>query len=218
MAPSIRMPNNARDQPSRRECDSIWVIPLHAAAGGVIHSVVHRHYCMEGDSQACWGWTRDDRLGGIDQLGGHFNWTISHNKVREALGYKLHAMELFAQIRQKWDSIKLRAVEPSDQLTARFVSTSIDYGAGFFGVIEAGWRVMLYGMQHRVGSGPGLGAIKQAIADYDARQAAYHTLDLRVDPPSPSLYHDYYFNEPGGTPAAGMGDSVDQFRNISVSL
>ena len=33
-------------------------------------AVLHGHYCPEGDYPACWiGVTRDDRLGGLQQLG-----------------------------------------------------------------------------------------------------------------------------------------------------
>lgn len=181
-------------------------------------ATLNGHYCgANGGQDPCWSWTRDNRLGGEGQLGGHFDNLVKWNALDESLALKQNATATFAKIADTFASRVAPAL--TDARQEHFMNTSIQYGAHYFGVIEAAWGVWTEGAKkdHNI-SGFNATLLEERIAVYDATWASYNALALaRHD--CPSQYRDVYFNEPGGAPSPGMGAWVDKYRaNTTVAV
>jgi len=149
-------------------------------------------------------WTRDEFLGGINQLKTDFDFFLRHQLVDKILAEKGEATAIWKQI----EAIA-QQLEVSNAEQASFIRTSAAYGRIKFAIIEQGWIVMLKGLQ---GDSTGVydkTTIEKAIRQYDALWEEWKRLKAN-QPECPSLYVDTYFM--GDVP--GMGASVNKYRNL----
>jgi len=168
-------------------------------------------------------WIRDDRMGGLERAGSHFEslgsdeslWQASLAEKRRAKDNWNGAMALFmAEI----------APALTDSVQSSFLASSIRYGQHLFGIIDAAWRVMAEGYRKDNGVQWSSIALQQAIADYDSAFFAYRAYGL-AEPYAPSLYHDYYLClgtdctgalDPSPHPD-GIGNTVNRYRSTVPS-
>eukprot|EP01059_Diplonema_ambulator_P030998 TRINITY_DN5552_c1_g1_i2.p1 TRINITY_DN5552_c1_g1~~TRINITY_DN5552_c1_g1_i2.p1 ORF type:complete len:604 (+),score=83.66 TRINITY_DN5552_c1_g1_i2:46-1812(+) len=183
-------------------------------------AMLYSHYCPEHPG-ACWGWTRDDRLGGLDQLSSHFSYVVKNNLTAVSIANKANAVTLWEDIQNLGETLYPHMASPP---LARFLKNSLQYGLVLSRIIATGWSIMLQGY-----AGTPLASLQPLIAQYDQLWAQYSSFRL-VTKHMPSLYHGYYFNLPGvapaqfcnendpeyadrwSTPQVGMHDSVNKFR------
>lgn len=179
------------------------------------------HYCPEGDFANCWSWTRDDRLGGLDQLAPHFAWLADGNasyptaqRFNDSLGFKATAASTANSLVAQFNSV---APLISDVPLRQFLGTSIAYGAQLFNIVNVAWQVFVLGYKAQNKIPPcSTTALQTAIESYDALWAGYSAFGL-ANELAPSLYKPYYFNLPGALPQPGMDATVDSFRNATCN-
>ncbi len=151
---------------------------------------------------ACW--MRDDRLGGLEQLGVVL-------KTLTALGKLDHALEEKAEAVRLWE----RIVEIADKIdwppgaAGEYVKVSSAYGLRLFRIVHHGWWVMIEGFRS---GNPA--ALSDAVRSYDEAWADYRK--LTTSPQCPSLYRGEYFSLPGMPPVRGLHDSVAQYKILTI--
>ncbi|MCX8090189.1 MAG: hypothetical protein N3I86_04520 [Verrucomicrobiae bacterium] len=152
------------------------------------------------DCDSAWLWMRDDRLGGLEQLGEMFRLLEQAGRLDAAVAEKREAARLFATL-----PARAAHVRTADPATTDAIRTSTEYGARLFALIALGWELMVRRWRARNGISTepvresDLGRFQAALASY--RQVA--TL-----PGCASLYQLTYWSWPGQPPAPGMEASV----------
>lgn len=191
---------------------------LRAIALNSSQAVLNGHYCPEGDYDNCWIWTRDDRLGGLQQLGPHFQWLRSQGDTafNASLAFKQQSVAQWTAMLAAFDAQVTPALrkQPSLRLGLR---VSIDYGLRLYSIIATAWSIFIEGYKHDAGLPFDLAALTSAINSYDAQWLSFQAFGLAWEH-APSLYYPYYFNEPGSAPQPGMNATVDTYRPLVPPL
>ena len=204
--------------PNSHGCDLLYNISLLSA-----EAMLYSHYCPEVAGK-CWGWTRDDRLGGLSQVGGAFKAILDEKKVNESLANKALSVKLWGEISAISKTLHAIVMASNDTKNGLFLKNSVMYGKTFAEIIESGWKIMLLGTE-----GGHDDEVAAEIERYDMLWSVYLSYRL-VTKAMPSLYHGYYFNLPvaaptdyanptiaefgdrWASPEDGMHKSVNQFR------
>ncbi|MFI4910169.1 MAG: hypothetical protein ACIAQZ_00735 [Sedimentisphaeraceae bacterium JB056] len=159
------------------------------------------HYCSAFDKNRPLNiiptnnWTRDDRLGGINQLGPVLRYLFENNLLEEALDEKRRSVELWEQALKELDSISF-----TDSETYNYVYASAEYGLKLFRFIEEAWRFIIYKEE---------GRCIELWRDY---------LSLSENRYSSSLYKGCYWHMPHEPYAEGILDMIDNHLvNIATS-
>lgn len=146
-------------------------------------------------------WMRDDRLGGLDQLGDIFRQLEDGGNLDESLREKREAARLFATLPAI--AARIRAADPDITDTLR---TSATYGARLFDLIACGWELLIRRWRRQP-------VTPEEIQDFQARYEAYqHVAAL---PQCASLYQLDYWHWPEAPEAPGMGADVLVFDSHS---
>lgn len=148
---------------------------------------------------ACW--MRDDRLGGMEQLGWVMETLARSGCLDEALEEKAEAVRIWEQIVRIAGTIHWPSEEDGE-----FVRISSEYGLRLFRIVHQGWRVMIEGFR-----GKDALELEDALRCYDEAWADYRKLS--ASPLCPSLYGGSYFNLPGSPAVKGLDDSVALYKN-----
>eukprot|EP01065_Artemidia_motanka_P005920 TRINITY_DN12878_c0_g1_i1.p1 TRINITY_DN12878_c0_g1~~TRINITY_DN12878_c0_g1_i1.p1 ORF type:complete len:588 (+),score=184.61 TRINITY_DN12878_c0_g1_i1:65-1765(+) len=182
------------------------------------NSVLHGMWGTVGSRPSLW--TRDDRIGGMDRVKGHWESLGNDSGLWDASLAEMRAA------RDAWSGIAARFaadIEPAltDYPQRAFAAASVQYGTRFFEILDASWRVLAQGYRKDRKMQYDAAALAAAIADYDSAFGAYRAFGL-VNGFAPSLYHPYYlclgtdctgaFDPPPGAAPAGIGASVDKYR------
>lgn len=152
------------------------------------------------DGDCGWLWMRDDRLGGLDQLGEMFRLLNEAGKLDEAVEEKREAARIMGRLPLLAE--KIRAAESS---TTQAIHTSAEYGARLFALIAVGWELMA----ERWRASRGLAARSVGEADlrrFDEALGAYRAVGAM--PQAATLFEPVYWNWPGQPPKPGMEASV----------
>ncbi|MCF1713695.1 hypothetical protein L0U88_03505 [Flavihumibacter sp. RY-1] len=149
-------------------------------------------------------WTRDEFLGGIQQLEKDFSYIIGNGLVAKVLAEKREASAIWQQI-----EALARQLEMPSREQAEFIMTTATYGRVKYAIIEQAWIVMLKGMQGDRSGRYEIAAIRGAIDQYDFLWNEWNNLKA-MNADCPTLYVDEYFM--GDVP--GMGASIDKYRNL----
>ncbi len=153
-------------------------------------------------------WMRDDRLGGLEQLGPVFKYLDEHDLIEAALREKAEAVALWAEIARLAKEIRW-----PEGARWRCVQASVEYGRLLFGIVQQAWRVMAAGVR-----GDRLGAydhaeLCDALEKYDTLWRDYRALG--ESPYAATLYEGVYFALPGAPAAPGLAATIDNYRALS---
>lgn len=146
---------------------------------------------FNGGIMPCVNWLRDDKIGGLKQLGGIFKTLKSEGTIDDSLEEKRQAASL-------WHSIRLIAdtVEGDDEL-CRFIRSSAEYGERLFLMIYSAWHVMISYVCESDN-------IEKCISEYEQNRDLYYK--LKEEQSYSSLYVTRYWNEPG------IGDTIEMIK------
>ena len=148
----------------------------------------------------CGNWIRDDKLGGLDQLGEVFEALYSDGTLRDSLEEKRQALALWEEAREIYRTMDFKETE-----LGAYIGVSVDYAVALFRIVCHGWGVMAEGYLGERSGRYDRAALKAHIRAYDAAWEAYRQVGERKD--CASLFRDTYWGEPG------LGASVDRFRD-----
>ena len=144
---------------------------------------------------------RDDRLGGARQLAEVLEHLDKNNLVHTALAEKAEAVRLWRK-----STASAQEIHWPDADTGAFAKTSAAYGLRLFRVVEAGWRVMAWGIPPSARGRAAGGRHCGLRPSVDCYQETAHL------PNCSTLYLDRYFNLPGCPPVAGLAETVNIYR------
>lgn len=137
----------------------------------------------------CGNWMRDDRLGGLRQLGDIFEYLYNHDLLSDAVNEKLESVLLWREVSRIYERISV----PDAELDG-YIRTSIEYAEKLFYAIYRGWEAMAAGYRFEK-TGADKNTLADAISEFDKAWAEYQT--LAGSQYSSTLYKDEYLNEPG---------------------
>lgn len=180
------------DAPSRDGLRQICLLAEEAVwLGRSIPGFARIKDFQEADSARLW--KRDDRIGGLDQLGEIFRELEDAGLLDESLAHKQRAALLFREM-----SAIARGVAFPDPAIAAALQTSCEYGARLFAWIACGWELMIH--RHRTGESPD-------PTDYLQLRAEF--LDFTASEPlAATSCRDVHWNWPGQPETPGMAASV----------
>jgi len=155
-------------------------------------------------------WTRDQFLGGLEELSETFDAIIAQALVEPILAEKAQSAAIWDEIVALADQL---ASSVADPLTADYVRVSARYGRYKYHLIHRGWEIMLRGYWAEQGGPTDRPAIEAAIAHYDALWQAYRQLAAE-HAQCATVYRPYAFQyvRPHYQAATGMATSVDRYR------
>jgi len=183
--------------------------------------VLHGQY---GTNPYCSMWMRDDRMGGLDQLG-CFQQLGTESKQEKSDAY-LTSLKM-ATVFEKTISPHL-----VDQDMVETLWASFNYGKLLYSIINTSWPLLhqAYCMKHNLTLPMTNVSLVQALDRYDSAWAAYRAFGL-ANKHAASLYHPYYlclgttcnsaFDPPDvdmqsgsieGRDAYGLGHTIDLIR------
>ena len=199
-------------------CDTFHSIVKHAD-----RAMVYGRYCPEGGPiyEACWIWTRDDRIGGYAQLKSHLDFLRAQNArnttlLKRSLNYKQASLTLWRHCAHQYNTVIGPFVRDRNPRLHQQIRNSFHYAISYFGIIEAAWRAMIYGivlLEETIKRESKLLLLRKAIRDYDARWSMYRGQALSTVE-FPSIYRGYYFNMPFVEPTGGIDETIDVIRLI----
>ncbi len=147
-------------------------------------------------------WTRDDLLGGSDQLQYVFDYLNRNNLFEKAMLEKNEAVKLWQDICEY-----ARDIQFKDTQTQNSVITSAVYGLRHFQLVAAGWNVLYLDLTNQ------RNRLKDALQSY--RRAWDNYRKVAQLPHAATLYRDKYWDIAGKPLPPGLGDSI---RQISENL
>jgi hypothetical protein len=199
------------------EADAIRTIAINSS-----DAVKSGHYCPEGpDYSSCWSWTRDDRLGGLEQgLGSHFKTMVTSpdpdTALNTSIAWKDASVATWTSMQQAFVASGAdAALQASGRVElANYIRVSIEYGLRLYGIVREAFEVFAWGVRHDHNLPINTTALAAALARYDADWAGYAGFGL-ANEEAPSLYRPVYFNLPGQQPEDGMNTSINLYRSLA---
>ena len=154
---------------------------------------------------ACW--MRDDRLGGIEQLGLVLKFLSKSGRLDEALAEKAEAARIWQEI-----SVLAEAISWPMGATGEFAKVSAEYGRRLFELIHHGWRVLIAGQRGEDAGEYDMIELRDAVSCYEKAWVGYRS--LAASPLCPSLYLGEYFSLPATPASPGLDGSVAHYKSF----
>jgi hypothetical protein len=202
----------------RDACSSLRGILLIAD-----RALLYGRYCMEAKAPYgnCWMWTRDDRIGGLNEIQAHIDYLRGNDtRIKQSLWYKNQSVMLWDQALQLYVTNVAPTVMNIDVRLNRQIRSSFLYAQSYFCILESSWRALIYGeLFYGIDS---VLHLRSAIADYDSCWNGFRAHALAI-PEFPSLYKGIYWNFPFEQEHEGMDATIDRLRvllsdNVSGKL
>lgn len=204
--------------PGTPEAAALRVIAVNSS-----EAVKTGHYCPEGpDFSNCWIWTRDDRLGGLQQgLGSHFETMVTSadpdSALNASIAWKDASVATWTAMQGLFVSSGAdAALQASGRAPlANYIRVSIEFGLRLYSIVREAFEIFAWGVRHDHGLPTNKTALGTALQRYDAGWAGYAGFGL-ANEEAPSLYRPVYFNLPGQEPEPGMNATVQIYRPLAV--
>jgi len=208
-----------------------WGLDSGSAAGRAMRQLVVNsstallwsRYCPEGpDYSNCWSWTRDDRLGGLEQgLGPHFKGMVTSRDpdaaLNESIAWKDRGVAMWADMLAATPAISDALVASGRVEEANYVAVSVEFGLRVYTIVREAFEIFAWGVRHDHGLAFDPKALGAAIRRYDAAWSGYASFGLAFEE-SPSLYKPYYWNSATDpVPQPGMNASVNVYRPLAAA-
>jgi hypothetical protein len=178
-------------------------------------ALLYGRYCMEAKApyENCWIWTRDDRIGGLNELQAHLDYLRGNDlRIGQSLWYRNQSVVLWEQALQLYEIIVAPTVLNIDARLNRQIRSSFLYARSYFCIIESSWRALIYG-KLSYGTDSRI-QLRNAIDDYDACWNGFRAHELAI-PEFPSLYKGISWNFPFEKEVEGMDATIDRLRVLS---
>ncbi len=144
-------------------------------------------------------WLRDDKIGGLRQLTGIFDYLYKNALLEDALIEKKEAVLLWREVRELYEKLNI-----ADGELSAFIRTSIEYAVLLFNVVYCAWRLMTFGYIAKKNKSTDYALLEEAIKEYDCAWAEYKKLEGNEY--SSTLYEDkYLWHE-------GLSETVEYFK------
>ncbi|MGQ1889003.1 hypothetical protein ACT29H_01025 [Thermophagus sp. OGC60D27] len=160
-------------------------------------------------------WTRDEFIGGENELTNDFKEIIQNGLVEEMLDEKGTSVDIWQEMVAMADSLK-----GSDTQTLHYIRTSTRYGSLLYAIYEQAWIIMLKGQVGESSGNYDYHAISSAIEKYDLLWKEFIILKEQ-NPDCATLYRPFAFNY-GNPPTyfgvEGLKKTVDRYRNLTAKI
>lgn len=199
------MDDNGLKGDSREKFRTLCLLSAKAVLRG------HNSAALKWDSKWVW-WMRDQFLSGTDtgRLPDAFKKLYERGDLDKAIAEKYEAAEMWSQI------LKLaRAIQMPNEKDKHFIVVSSNYGLLLHQIIAEGWNIMAMGYTGDQTGKYDKDKLAASISKYDQIWLQYNKLK-KDNPDCASLYmpYNFEFKAPDYHGTAGMGASVDKYRNI----
>ena len=187
-----------------------------------------------GTKPSCGTWMRDDRMGGLDQLGGCFKQLGSNDTLWQAsIDEKIEALGNAALMKKIFEANIAPHLRNDD--LAESARASIDYAKYLYSIISSAWPLLrqAYALDKKLPLPMTIEEVRAGLAIYDSAWAAFRAFGLGTTQAA-SLYHPYYlclgttcngaFDPPSsdmqrgsiqGKNAYGLGATIDALRTTA---
>lgn len=179
-------------------------------------ALLYGRYCLESGKRAynpCWAWTRDDRIGGLGDLGSHLEYLRGNDtRIADSLRLKGQSLELWEKAFNLYGNILAPSVALLNPSLDRQLRSSFLYAKSYFCIIESAWRGLVYGelKKNDTSTRP---LLIQAIQDYDSCWSVFRATAL-TNPAFPSIYKGISWNFPFHSENEGIDATIDTFRTM----
>lgn len=193
---------------------------LRAAALIADRALLYGRYCLESGNAAygaCWIWTRDDRIGGFDELRPHLQYLRGNEtRIAHSLWLKSQSLVLWQQAFRRYTNDVASSVAVLSPRLDRQIRSSFMYARSYFCIVESAWRALIYGvLEEKASFMRSRILLHQAIHDYDACWSVFRASALTT-PEFPSLYKGISWNFPFQGENQGMDAAIDKLRTLSL--
>lgn len=148
-------------------------------------------------------WMRDDRLGGMDQLGSVFRHLHERGLTDSAIAEKWESVKLWKQALRKFDTVVIPDAPLRDA-----IHTSFCYAINLFEIIALGWEILAIDFTGKWASSIDGDRLRSLHADYVRAWSAYRTLE-KTAPGCATLFRGDFWNWPGKPALPGLDASVE---------
>ena len=156
-------------------------------------------------------WTRDEFIGGEEELTADFQNIIQNGLVEEMLEEKHTSVKIWNEMVAIADSLK-----GAEEQTVHYIRTSTRYGYLLYAIYEQAWIIMLKGQAGEFSGNYDFNAISSAIEKYDMLWEEFVNLKEQ-NPDCATLYRPFAFNY-GNPPTyygiKGLKRTIDKYRSL----
>lgn len=159
-------------------------------------------------------WTRDQFLGGLDQLKPVIDTFIARGTLDTALAEKKEAVDIWDKIVKLANEIKV-----PDATTADYIKVSSKYGWFKFSIMYQGWIIMAEGRKGDISHTYDIEKINTAISAYDSLWKQYEEF-AAANKQCATLYMPYSWKNksPEYHELTGLQQTVDKYRAIVKNI
>ncbi|MCE8922606.1 hypothetical protein [Bacteroides ovatus] len=153
-------------------------------------------------------WTRDEFIGGLNELRDDFKYLQEHNMASAALNEKKQSVAIWKEMLELSHSIQC-----NDKQIKNYIEVSTEYGYCLYSIYALGWEILWYGFTGDQQGTYDTDQMKKAIKSYDAMWERYQSLH-EYNPQCGTLYRPYSFvNEgPDYHGEDGMAKWINHYR------
>lgn len=157
-------------------------------------------------------WTRDEFIGGMNELKNDFEYLQAHNIADSALNEKKQSVTIWKEMLELADSIQC-----NDKQTKNYIEISTKYGYYLYSIYALGWEILWNGFLGDQQGKYDKTKMQELINAYDKIWGQYHKL-YEYNPQCATIYHPYSFvNEgPSYHGEDGMKKWIDYYRKKSM--
>jgi hypothetical protein len=154
-------------------------------------------------------WTRDEFIGGMNELKKDFQYMETHHVADAVLNEKEQSVKIWGKMLSLAKTIRC-----SNRRTADYIKVSTAYGYCLYSIYSLGWEILWKGYRGDKQGTYDVGGMKSLLKKYDDMWIRYQNL-YRDNSQCATLYRPYAFVNQGPTYHGedGMKKWVDYYRN-----
>lgn len=136
-------------------------------------------------------WTRDEFIGGMNELKDDFKYLQDHEMADSALNEKRQSVAIWKEMLELAQSIQC-----NDQQTKNYIEVSTEYGYCLYSIYALGWEILWRGFLGDQCGTYEVAEMRKAKDDYDEMWKRYQRL-YEYNPQCGTLYRPYSFVNEG---------------------
>lgn len=153
-------------------------------------------------------WTRDEFIGGMNELKADYEYLQAHNMADSALNEKKQSVAIWKEMTEL-----ARSIRCGDKQTKNYIEVSTEYGYCLYSIYALGWEILWNGYTGDLCGKYDTQKMQEMIETYDKTWDNYQKL-YEYNPQCATLYRPYSFvNEgPHYYKEDGMKKWIDYYR------
>lgn len=157
-------------------------------------------------------WTRDEFIGGMNELKADFEYLHTHNMGDSALNEKKQSVAIWKEMLEL-----ARSIRCNDKQTKNYIEVSTEYGYYLYSIYALGWEILWNGYIGDLCGKYNMEEMKKMIEAYDKTWESYQKL-YEYNSQCATLYRPYSFvNEgPHYHKEDGMKKWIDRYRQKTM--